>query len=171
MTEKIYNIPLRKEYRKVPKYKRAKKAIRAIREFLKRHLKQDVKLGKYLNEKILEHGRKNVAHHVQVEIIKKEKGEKDKVEYLVAELVGAPKEEVKVEEKGKLTKLKEKVIGKKTEEEIEKNKVLKEKSKDEREKLKAPKLKKGKLATAPSEAEERKDIVNKPEKPSHERKK
>ena len=57
MAEKIYNIPLRKEFRKGPKYKRANKAIRAIRSFLKKHVKQDVKIGKYLNHKILEHGR------------------------------------------------------------------------------------------------------------------
>ena len=55
---RIYNIPLRKEVRKGPKYKRANKAIRPIRKFLKRHVKKDVKIGKNWNNKVLKNGRK-----------------------------------------------------------------------------------------------------------------
>ena len=65
--QKEYNIPLRKEFQKVPKYKRAKKAITAIKQFLTRHLKkEDVKIGPELNEEIWERGIKNPPHHVKV---------------------------------------------------------------------------------------------------------
>jgi len=37
--EREYVIPLRVEWRKVPKYQRAAKAIKAIKEFLVRHMK------------------------------------------------------------------------------------------------------------------------------------
>ena len=141
---KTYNIPLRKEVMKVPKYKRANKAIRALRKFLLRHVKADVLIGGSLNRKILEHGRKNVPHHVQVEIRTVKR--KD-VDVLIAEVPGAPVEKVVVEEKGKLAKVKDKIIGKKEdtpkeEEKKEKDKVLKEKSKaldDKKESLKTRK--------------------------------
>ncbi len=48
--ERIYTIPLRKAYY-VPRKKRANKAIRIIREFIKRHLHVDtVKISQDLNE-------------------------------------------------------------------------------------------------------------------------
>ena len=37
--EREYTIPLRKEWRKVPEYKRANKAAKAIKEFMVRHMK------------------------------------------------------------------------------------------------------------------------------------
>ncbi len=69
--ERTYNIPLRKGVMKAPIHKRANKAIRTVREFLQKHMKtQNVKLGPNLNAKILEHGRKNVPHHIEVKVIK-----------------------------------------------------------------------------------------------------
>ena len=112
--ERIYNIPLRKEAMKAPRYMRANKAIRVVRAFLQRHMKsQSVKLGPYINSKILEHGRKNIPHHIQVKAVK------DKDNLVKAELATAKdmsfikpraeeekpksklekKEEVKLEEK------------------------------------------------------------------------
>ncbi|MGC8929807.1 MAG: 50S ribosomal protein L31e, partial [Candidatus Woesearchaeota archaeon] len=74
MIERTYNIPLRKEFMKVPKYKKAKKAVKAVKEFLSRHLKQDdldkIKIGEKLNLKIWEHGIKNPPHHIKVNAIK-----------------------------------------------------------------------------------------------------
>ncbi|MFT4304743.1 MAG: 50S ribosomal protein L31e, partial [Candidatus Woesearchaeota archaeon] len=65
--EKEYNIPLRKEFQKVPKYKRAKKAITGIKNFLKKHMKkEDIKIGPKLNEEVWEKGIKNPPHHVKV---------------------------------------------------------------------------------------------------------
>jgi len=54
--EREYVIPLRVEWVKVPRYKRANKAITAIRKFLMRHMKiydkdeKKIKIDGYLNE-------------------------------------------------------------------------------------------------------------------------
>ncbi len=115
--EKIYTVPLRREFLKVAKYNRSKKAMKALKEFLLKHLKEEVKIGKYLNEEVSKR-RKNPPGKIKIRI----DGEKGKYK---AELINAPKEEVKKEEKGKIEKLKEKVVGKK-EEKVEEKKETKE---------------------------------------------
>jgi len=108
--ERVYNVPLRKEWLKKPKYLRAKKAARALREFLIKHMKsEDIRLGKHLNEELWKHGMKNPPHHVKVTAIKDDKG------VVRAELVGFKYEEFKKEkkeEKGKLQQTFEKLRGK-----------------------------------------------------------
>ena len=85
--ERIYNVPLRKGSAMAARYRRAAKASRVLREFLERHTHSDnIKIGKYLNQKILEKGRKNIPHHVLVKVVK------DKDNVVKAELVGAPVE-------------------------------------------------------------------------------
>ncbi len=87
--ERTYTIPLRKEWLKAVKYQRAKKAVRAIREFLARHMKvemENVKLGKYLNLVLWSHGIKSPPSKVRVNVVKDDKG------VVMAELVGAPVE-------------------------------------------------------------------------------
>jgi ribosomal protein L31E len=55
--ERNYIIPLRKECQKVPKYSKGRKAVKATRKFLQKHMKvENVKLGKYLNLKLWENG-------------------------------------------------------------------------------------------------------------------
>ncbi len=105
--EREYIIPLRKEFQKAPKYKRAKKTIKALKEFLAKHMKSDnIKIGKYLNLKVWEHGIKNPPHKVKVKVEKFDDG------LVKAELVGAPvekpKEEKKKPEESRETKAKEK---------------------------------------------------------------
>lgn len=98
--ERIYNIPLRKEFLKVAKYKRAKKAVRAVKEFLVHHMKsEDVKLGKYLNLKIWERGIKNPPHHVKVKVTKTEEGT------VMAELVDLPAQKVDKKKEKKQAKV------------------------------------------------------------------
>ena len=59
--ERNYIVPLRKEFMKAPRYKRAKKAVNALKEFLKKHMKSDnVKLGKNLNLEIWKNGIKPI---------------------------------------------------------------------------------------------------------------
>ena len=107
--ERTYNVPLRKEFLKVPKYKRAKKAVKALKEFLVKHMKSDnIKIGKYLNDEIWKHGIKNPPHHVKLNAVK------DKEGLVTAELVGAPIVE-KEEEETKGEKKEEKVSQKKEE--------------------------------------------------------
>src|SRR3989338_8612422 len=73
--ERIYNIPLRREYLKVPRWKRTKKAVVAVKEFLVRHMKSpDVKLEKELNHALWHHGIRNPPHYVKVTVRKDEKG-------------------------------------------------------------------------------------------------
>ncbi len=94
--ERTYNIPLRREYLKVPHWRRTEKAVTAVRHFLKRHMKADVenvRLGKELNEELWKHGIKNPPHHVKVTVTK------DKEGLVRAELFGVKKEEPGEEKK------------------------------------------------------------------------
>ena len=71
--ERVYNVPLRREWLKQPKYKRAKKASTALKEFVARTMRvdlEDVKIGKHANEKIWENGIKNPPHHIKVNVTK-----------------------------------------------------------------------------------------------------
>jgi large subunit ribosomal protein L31e len=99
--ERTYNIPLRKEYLKVPRWKRTKKAVSAVKQFLQKHMKaEEVKLGKHLNEKLWKHGIKNPPHHIKIITIKDGKG------IVKAELFGH-KIETEKKEKKKPSKLQE----------------------------------------------------------------
>ncbi len=92
MLERTYNVPLRKEFQKAPKYKRAKKAGAALKEFLAKHMKsENIKIGRSLNMKVWEKGIKNPPHHVQVEVKKFEDGK------VTAELAGEKKPSPKKE--------------------------------------------------------------------------
>lgn len=67
--ERTYIIPLRREFLKVPKYKRAKKAITAIKEFLVKHTKTtEIKLGKQLNQAVWVRGIKSPPHHIKINV-------------------------------------------------------------------------------------------------------
>jgi large subunit ribosomal protein L31e len=110
--ERTFNVPLRKEFSKVAKYKRAKKAIYCLRRFLKRHMKSDqIKLGKHLNELVWAKGIKNPPHHVKITAVKDEAG------IVKAEIVGKPVyEEPKEVKKPEKPKLEEKAKEDKTDE-------------------------------------------------------
>ncbi len=121
--QRTYNVPLRKEWLKVPKYKRAKKAVNALRIFLKKHTKCDsVILGKYANESIWKKGIKNPPHHIKVDVLKEDNK-------AIAELSGKPLPKIKKEEakKGLATKALEKIRGAQKEEKPE---AVKEKIKE-----------------------------------------
>src|SRR3989338_2274651 len=94
--ERTYNVPLRKEYMKAPRWNRTKKAVTALRQFLARHMKsEDVRLSKELNEEMWKHGIKNPPHHVKVTVMKDDKG------VVRAELFGA---EIPASKKKKIQK-------------------------------------------------------------------
>ena len=83
--ERTYTIPLRREYLKVPQYRRTEKASRALREFLVKHMKsENIRIGKFLNEYLWMHGMKNPPHHVRVNVVKIPEGT------VYAELFGKP---------------------------------------------------------------------------------
>jgi large subunit ribosomal protein L31e len=73
--ERTYTIPLRREFLKVPTWRRTEKAVVAVQEFLRRHMKSaEVKMGKALNEELWKHGIRNPPHHVKITAVKDEKG-------------------------------------------------------------------------------------------------
>lgn len=153
--ERVYNVPLRKEWLKVPKYKRGKKAVKALREFLIKHMKPSeddkgrikLKIGKMANLDIWKHGIKNPPHHVKVKAVRDSDGT------VKAELVGFEYQEVKKvkkEKKGKVEELKEKLVGK--------TPVKKEEKKEEKKETKATELEKAVGVEKPKEIE--KEIKN-----------
>jgi ribosomal protein L31E len=131
--ERVYNVPLRKEWLKAPMYKRAKKAGKALKEFLAHHMKVDiknVKVGSFANHKIWERGIRFPPHHIKVNVVKDEKG------IVTAELAGIPvkvehKKETKKEEKK--TEIEKKVEEKTAELQKEGKTEVKEKPKQKKE--------------------------------------
>jgi ribosomal protein L31E len=167
--EAEYIIPLRKEVMKVPKYDRTKKSVIAVREFLIKHTKsKNVLLGKELNKKLQEHGRKNVPPRIHVKVIKDEEKYK-------AELIGFPIElekDKKTKEDKKKTKEAPKEEPKETDkekaEETIKKETLEKTLKDKKEIKTIPKDQPKKEI---SEKSRHQEIVTKTEKPKHEKKK
>ncbi len=105
--EKIFIIPLRKEWNKAPRYKRAKKALAATKEFIARHMKTaSVKVGKGLNHELWSSGSKNPPNKIKVKSMIEE-GQ------ALVELVDLPFEVKKVKEEKKTVK--EKLLAKKDE--------------------------------------------------------
>jgi len=99
MVERTYTIPLRKGWLKAPRYRRAKKAVNTVKEFLVRHMKsEDVRLGTHLNLEIWKHGMQNPPSRVKVNVSKDDKN------VVRAELFGVKVEEKKVEEKKSIVK-------------------------------------------------------------------
>lgn len=69
--ERSYNIPLRKSFRLTTRHKKTPRAVRAVKEFLAKHMKcENIKLGMHLNEHLWKHGIKNPPHHVKVHAVK-----------------------------------------------------------------------------------------------------
>ena len=175
--ERIYNIPLRREWLKAPGYKRAKKAVAAIRQFSAKHMKvSEVKLGQNLNRLVWERGIKNPPHHVHVNI------KKDN-DLAMVELVGHdyyeptleerkaeaanPKKAVKVEAKTVTKDTKAEVKADKKEVKAEKTVDAKTKKSPESKvetKTKAPK-KEAKVEPKAEIKTEEKPVEKKPEEP------
>lgn len=122
--EREYNVPLRRDWLKAPKYKRAKRAVHSLQDFLAKHMKcEDIKLGPKVNELIWKEGIKNPPHHVKIKAIRTED---DQVH---AELVGftyVVKKKVEKEEKTKLEQAAEK-FGVKAPKKVKKEEVIEEK--------------------------------------------
>jgi large subunit ribosomal protein L31e len=178
--ERTYIIPLRREWLKVPIYKRTKKAVNTTRAFLVKHMKvETVKLGRHLNMKLWTRGNRNPPHKVEVhvEIVKDKAGD-----YAYAELVGKDKEVLKVEKVVKKTgiagKLEELTKGKdKPNPKAEKQKAAEEEVKKEVLKEKPAKKEAAKVApeqkdktTEQEEKVRRENLVNKDNKQEHKKK-
>ena len=172
LTERTYTIPLRKEFRKAPKYKRAKKAVRAIREFLVKHMKtENVLIGPKLNLKVWEHGIKNPPHHVKVTVIKDDKEGIARAELFGFKFEKKEKKKKKEKAKGLAGKLQKK-LGATGEKEAPKEIKSDKKELKKAEKLAAQKEKKGEEKTEEKEVknEETKQETESPKKEEVEKK-
>ena len=135
--ERIYVIPLRLAYEK-PRKKRARKAIKIIKSFVKKHMKvEEVKLSPALNDEIWKRGIEKPPRKVEVKVVKEEniafamlKQEKKEEAFKKVVKEEAKEEEKEKEEKKEVKKeeKKEKVVEEKEE---NKKKEEKEEKKEE----------------------------------------
>ncbi|MBU1203565.1 MAG: 50S ribosomal protein L31e [Nanoarchaeota archaeon] len=136
--ERIFNISLRKNVEKVPRYKRTQKAVKVLRAFIAKHMKcEKVVIGKYLNMKLWERGKKNPPLKLNVKAVKESVDIKNKkgVEIVRVEIIGAPEEKKEPKKK----KFLERLRGKTEEKPKEENK-LEEKSGEEKEEIEKKKV-------------------------------
>ena len=142
--EREYVIPLRNKWKKVPRYKRVNKAIKAIKEFLVRHMGisdrdlNKVRLDKYLNEFVWARGIRKPPIKIKVRAIKEgdivraelsEMPEKMKFKKLRKEKIEQKAMEIVKSKKKTLEKIKEGIKPEEAQKEEEK--------KEEKEKAKA----------------------------------
>ncbi|MDP6547497.1 MAG: 50S ribosomal protein L31e [Candidatus Woesearchaeota archaeon] len=129
--ERNYNVPLRREFQKAPRWRRAKKAVTALREFVSKHMKSDnVLIGRYANELLWKDGIKNPPHHIEVNAVKDDKGT---VKVELVELPGKAKREMAKQQ------------------EVDKKKKAEEKKKEEEQKKAAPKAEEKKTEAGEAE--------------------
>lgn len=156
--ERVYNVPLRREFLKVANWRRTEKAVKALKQFISKHMKSDnVVLSRYVNKELWKHGIKNPPHHVKISAKKDDKG---RVTVELAELSAKAKREIekqKAVEKGKEKKEKkeekvakeeqkakksEEIKAEKIEEKVEEAKKVREEKAKEIEKEEIKELKK-----------------------------
>jgi len=119
-----YVIPLRKEWAKVPRYKRTAKSVKAVKEFIARHMRirdrdtKKVKLDVYLNNKLFFRGFKKPLTKIKVRAEKD--GDNVKVEL------------VEIPESVKFSKLRHEKRHKKAEKKKELEKPKEEEKKEEK---------------------------------------
>ena len=74
--EREYIVPLRRKWINTPKYRRAEKAVKSLKQFLAKHLRVEdrnikkIKLDHFLNEEIWYRGIKKPLHKVKVKVKK-----------------------------------------------------------------------------------------------------
>jgi len=74
-TERTYSISFQKVKERSPRTKRAEKAIRYVKAFLKKHMKSDeITLESSLNEKLWERGMRKLPARLKVKAVKQEDG-------------------------------------------------------------------------------------------------
>ena len=169
--EREYIIPLRNKWKRVPRYKKANKAIKAIKEFLVKHMKirdsdlSKVKIDKYLNEEIWFRGIRKPPSKIKVKAIKE--GDIVKVELLemhdklkFKKLREEKREEKAAEISESKKKIEEKVKEEKKEEKPEDKKDEKE-SEEKKEETKKEEAKEKKSAVVESTEKMEKELAKK----------
>jgi large subunit ribosomal protein L31e len=141
--EREYIIPLRRKWKNVPRYKRANKAIRTIREFLVRHMKirdrdlEKIKIDKYLNEAVWFRGIRKPPVKIRVKAVKE--GDIIRVEAAeLSEKLKFKKSRLEKREQKAMEVISKKKAAMKPEEKLEeKVEKTEEEKKEEKEKAKA----------------------------------
>ena len=73
--ERIYTVPLAKEFMKTKKWKRTKKAVKALRKFIERHMKPEgLYIAQEVNERLWENGIKNPPRKIRIRAVKTTEG-------------------------------------------------------------------------------------------------
>ena len=130
--EREYIIPLRNNSRKVPRYKKASKGIKSIKEFVAKHMKvrdrdtRKIKLDSYLNNELWFRGSRNVVSKVKVKVRK----EGDVVKVELAQIPERIKFLKAKQEKRHKKVEKKKPVEDKKEEKVEEQKTEEEKNKE-----------------------------------------
>jgi len=145
--EREYVIPLRQKWKRVPRYKKTNRAVKAIKEFLVQHMKirdrdlDKIKIDKLLNEFVWERGIKHPPAKVKVKAVKE--GDEvivhlselpENLKFKKARFDARNKKAVEIAEKKKSTmeKLKEAREGKEEENKAEEGKTEETKEKEEK---------------------------------------
>ena len=143
ITERTYNIPLRKGFSKVSIFKKTNRAVSEVKKFISKHMKSDnVKIGKTLNEELWAKGIKNPPHHVKVTVVKDDSGKVIVDKFGVKIDLGAKKAK-KAKAETPMEKLKEAMSEKKAE------KVAKPSKTEEKPAVKEEKVKKAEVKETP----------------------
>ena len=142
--EREYIVPLRREWLKVPVYKRANKAVKALKEFIAQHMKvydrdlRKVKVDILVNNEIRFRGMKKPLSKIKVRAVKRENGIVDVKlvdipKHIEFELARKAKKEA---EKAKKAKAKPAPVAKTEEKKEEADKETKEKEEASKEAMK-----------------------------------
>ncbi|MBS3064088.1 MAG: 50S ribosomal protein L31e [DPANN group archaeon] len=100
MTERTYTIQLRKGFLKVPKWRRAKRAMNDIRAYLEKHTKSnEIKLDHWINEKVWQHGGRNPPSKIMLKVSFDKKTANAALTEVSARAKRATEETKKMEEK------------------------------------------------------------------------
>jgi len=73
--ERIYVVPLAKDYMKAPNWNRTKRAVKTLRKFVTRHMKPEaLYVSQEVNERLWENGIKNPPRKIRVRVTKSVEG-------------------------------------------------------------------------------------------------
>ena len=93
--ERTYVVPLRKEWMKVPRYKRTNKAIKALRAFISKHMKvslENIKLDDLVNKFIWQNSIKSPPAKIMINVKLESKDDKT---FAMVKLADSEKEKIK----------------------------------------------------------------------------
>ena len=109
-----YIVPLRKGFLPTPRWRRSKRAMSLLRQFILKHTKAEkVIISRWINEEIWANGGRNPPGKIKVKVVLKEEGDKVKIRVAHTDLDVLPARSTRVKQKAeKKLSLKEKLKAK-----------------------------------------------------------